>query len=531
MSKVNGDTPAASAASAAPEAPKVEQKSKDGAPEAQQTAEQQKEEQEQPQQEQPPKQPEEEKQQEEKEKQEKKTFDPTIRDDGPLKKDPDVDEKPAKKEGLNREVLSKIFEKIYIGLSALVLLFLFIFIILTMINFAKVVRMRKKQNKQSKKNDIIVRDTIEYSVMAYAKQKQQTRAQKNAKKNKKNKKRIIRRRKTKTNTTGPENLLYIYPLISVINVMLILCAVFLLMVFVQISSSLALYFLKEGKSAQSFDYTALRPSIKLEYGVILFIGFIVSIVSLTMLKGLFAKKAISTLAKMNQRAYNMKALVYSNVYVNKNFLDILTSDSVDSTLTLISRKIDTNVADAYKMIYTFNLYNHYNRSFTASSPYRMQFKESFTYEGFKMAPGAPRFDPVEFLIYGDKPVFETPDYFMLELEARKTDFGRRMKRAYTTNRINGDTLENYVRTRLANLTLLANNFSKSKLNKSYQVIYAVIFNLLRFIFIFVLVLLIIMTVIVLVMFDDMRKFIAGLIVRIVEVLKNIVSSIMNSIRK
>jgi hypothetical protein len=378
-------------------------------------------------------------------------------------------------------VISKAFNIIYMLIAMFACIMLFVLIILVMVNYAKIVGIKRKQNTTTKSNSVIIRNTMEYKLISYASRTPKFVFSKSCK---------------SASSGGNESLLVIYPMITVVNILIITIAIFVSFVIAHILVSVSLYFivLKKGGAMGASILSSLMPEInKMYLGIIIVVG-IISISAYAILKSMFANKAMNEMYQLSREMYNLKRMVYENIYAERAFLDNL--DSVDAVKGAISKVINYNTEKAYKMIYTFNLYSHYKNMFGASTDNRREFKKRFTYSGFKGKSSS--FHPVEFLIYGKPHDFQQPDYFMDEISDVSDKRNKMLMTGYLNNRIRGVVIADFVRNKFSDLTLNALYFTKSRMETSYKAMYKLINTVFVAMFVVAVILMVAMFILVLI---------------------------------
>jgi hypothetical protein len=323
---------------------------------------------------------------------------------------------------------------------------LVVLVILSIVNFARIRSVKKKQDRHTRYNSIIIRDTFEYQLLDYAK-----------------------------SPSTKENVLKVNALIYVSNLMMYIVGYAYVLPYIIISVVLLLFYFKETDVQARKDMSIrFNPVI----GVAMATYFAVAIVTIIIIKFVFREKAINgVLNVFNKGIYDLRERIYSNLYVDNAYLDRLASGNFAVIANTIKAQMGTNMVAATRMVFTYNIYKHYANSFTASSPYLEDFNNRFTVGGLKKLPGKDRFDPVEFLLYDDNPeVLIFQDHFMKDLdamigvsnEAIYTD----TKNTYTARR-NGTSIYQEVNTRLSKVNTVAKTFLKSNLQKIHRAMYNV----------------------------------------------------------
>ena len=381
---------------------------------------------------------------------------------------------PAPAPGGVSPIISKVMKIAYLVTTGFAFVMLIVMIILVIYNYVEIEKLAKKEKEKTINNTILVRDTMEYKLMSFAIKK------------------------------GSNSMIPINALINVVNIAFItVCILFaLLVVHILITMSLFFMITKKGNpTAPLFEAIKLDIEPKVAYAMGI-IGGITAIISITMyiiLKSMFADKAIKQLYKMTKAGHALKRMVAENIYAERNFLDNINNVSAvkDAVSRVTKPKTNTyNPEAAFKMIYTFNVYNHYKNMVAATSTERSEFNKRFTYIGFKGKSAS--FHPVEFLLSNTVHDFQSPDYFYDEVKDATDKRDRALKSTYLNMKIRGVTLQEYVRNKMGDLTRGAQEFNKNNMKKNYNVIYKVIRTAFNTIFIFTMVFMVIMFILVLV---------------------------------
>jgi hypothetical protein len=211
----------------------------------------------------------------------------------------------------------------------------------------------------------------------------------------------------------------------------------------------------------------------------------IAIVSILLIKIIFKGALEKVIYDFNKKAYLLKRNIGVNLYVDKTFIDMLYNDNFDSIKDQIKNKINGNMQAASKMIFTYNVYKHYTTNFTLSSPYMQDFKNAFTFENLKGIQQSGKFEPVEFLKYSDSIESVTfDDHFMMDMtsdvESTEDALSSDLLNAYTRNKINGIILRDDVSNKLNSVSNVAQNFTKTNLEKIYKIIFKFVLSMFIF---------------------------------------------------
>lgn len=428
--------------------------------------------------------------------------------------------------GSQESTLSVMVNNLLILLAAGGSLCLLSFIGLSIANLIILISAKNEEKSRLSRNKVIIRDTIEYSFLDYAKYDTTTNCNKLTQQNtNKNKKKIKTNNQfnlifdnaaTNLNT---EKKLKLYPAIYVINFMIRFILMYVL-IYLIIGCFLLFYYFKINdknpalKKDLNIKFNKNVAIIMLSYSII---GAIAIALTTTLLKQNAIDKVLS---KYNQRAYELKSKINLNLYVDAAYLDTLSSDNIDLIMSTIKDQMDTNPVAAKKMIFTYNVYKHYMNNFNGYDSLKEDFKKSFSVNSLKQTPGKGTFEPVEFLFYNDDyDAREFEDHFHDDIQERiKLSNDSRYEAILSAyiNIKNSISLREDVRNKLKNVNDTAKFFKKSELDECYKVIFRVVFALFIFsIVIIVIIIFILMSIIpaVRIALTNAGTFIKGLFSR------------------
>jgi len=377
----------------------------------------------------------------------------------------------------NQESSGNIFDKIFLIIISIGIIAVFALLVVCFMNFIRLLMIKIKERRDAKNNKLIIRDTIEYKFLNYSNESMQEKQ----KKNESFFKNVFSTKKSKPSIKNDP--LFINEQIIITTILYQIIGIFIFALIVNILFSL-LPLIKMLKSGQTnvFIIQQMKQQIgsvdnKYYYGLvgILFIAVLSSL----LLQFVFKTSVNNVIFNIKLKAYKLKQNIGLNLYVDKTFIDMLYSDNFDSIKNIIRSNINGNVQVASKMIFTYNVYQHYITNFKLSGKHRQEFKEAFTYDNLKT--GA--FEPIEFLIYKDDIEFiRFVDHFIDDvksvIEATNNTDDVDLMHAYTRNKIGDITLQDDVSNKLKIISDIAVNFRQSNLDKSYKEIFK--FTLIMF---------------------------------------------------
>ena len=272
-------------------------------------------------------------------------------------------------------ILSKIFNGLFLVISVLLCFMITIFFIISIINVNKYRKLRKEHNKAIQNNQVILKNTLDYRLLSY------------------------------TEGVKSEPLL-IKTLIVITNIIFWLIGSFILLICIEfgILIGLSVYSALRGGDASNMG-TFLNIKIEKKYVVIMVISLIGAYVVYWVTKNMYIDKTLPSLLKTKQMFYNLKQSIIPNLYINPNFLEVLRNDDIEQIKALIKQKITSGDIDTTtKMIFTYNIYTHYQDIFTISDDIREEIKNNFKPEVLKSSTEGSSFEPAEYLIYTDEDI-------------------------------------------------------------------------------------------------------------------------------
>ena len=375
---------------------------------------------------------------------------------------------PPEEEG----TVAGIFTLIYNIVALVGLLSIILFTIVTIINFGSIKYKKKREKSDSKGGQLILRDTLEYKFFDYSNEKMEPKTKK-----KSFWKSIFSPFNKKEKTEIKKDPLLINLQILITNVLFFVIAIFIMVVItnVIVSGILIVRLVKAGKTDVNF-FKELKPKIKTEHLIVIFVCLFIAGVSIMLIDILFKNAVEKVLFDFNKKAYLIKKSIATNLYVDKNFIEMLHSDNFDGIKELIKQKINGNVQVASKMIFTYNVYMHYKTNLSETPSEMQDFKNSFAFDNLKGVRGSSKFDPIEFLKYSDKiESIRFDDHFKIELkeyaESAKDTDSKDLLNAYKRNKIGSITIHDDIDSKLTNINNnISQNFTKIELEKSYKAI-------------------------------------------------------------
>lgn len=373
--------------------------------------------------------------------------------------------------GEEEGTFSKIFHPIYMIIVAFAMIFVLLFVIIAFMNMIKILLLKSKQNRVTKYNDLILRDVMEYKFFQYSAETIQPNC----------------KRTNKMKQAKNEPLLNLYAAITVTSLLYNIVGVFIVMVGAHLGISIILYYRQLTSNKPNLSTMKdVMPKINKNFFLLIGASVTVAFISSIILTVTFVNNAIyGTLRDFNKKAYTFKRWMYSNLYVEGNFLNMLYNDNYDAALDMILSKISQNMEAATKMIFTYNVYIHYISSFTVSNPYMQDFKNRFSYESLKNMRESEPFEPLEFLIYTDDISGITFQNHFLKhiqanIQANQDKNSVELRNAYMNNKYRGVTLHDQTMANMRNLNNLTKEFTITNLEKSYKSILSVVKALFGF---------------------------------------------------
>ena len=380
----------------------------------------------------------------------------------------------------NQESSGNIFDKIFLIIISIGIIAVFALLVVCFMNFIRLLMIKIKERRDAKNNKLIIRDTIEYKFLNYSNESMQEKQ----KKNESFFKNVFSTKKTESSIKNDP--LFINEQIIITTILYQIIGIFIFALIVNILFSL-LPLIKMLKSEPGQLNGIIIDQMKQQIGSVdkkYYYGLagilFITILSSLLLQFVFKTSVNNVIFNIKLKAYKLKQNIGLNLYVDKTFIDMLYSDNFDSIKNIIRSNINGNVQVASKMIFTYNVYQHYITNFKLSGKHRQEFKEAFTYDNLKT--GA--FEPIEFLIYKDDIEFiRFVDHFIDDvksvIEATNNTDDVDLMHAYTRNKIGDITLQDDVSNKLKIISDIAVNFRQSNLDKSYKEIFK--FTLIMFI--------------------------------------------------
>ena len=325
-------------------------------------------------------------------------------------------------------------------------------IVLAIANFAILRSAKKKQDKRTRYNKIIVRDTLEYKLLDYTKV-----------------------------PAARERSVKLYPFIYMQNMMMYIVVGAYLLPYLIASIVLLLFYFKQVDAATRADlYIRFNPAI----GAIMGVYLAVAIANIYIMTFLFKDKAIiGVLGGFADQVYDLKANIYSNLYIDNAYLSRLSGGNPSAIFNTINTEMNRNRIAAQKMIFTYNIYKHYLNNFTLSSPYNEEFNRSFTFEGFKRI-NKKQFEPVEFLVYDeDIAALTFEDHFINDinsmLNVSNDPMYTNLRNSYMAIQ-RGASMQQDMATMLNKINAITKNFTRNNVENIYKAIYKVVLVLFAF---------------------------------------------------
>ncbi len=431
----------------------------------------------------------------------------------------------AKDDTVNETTISKNLNMLFKLLAIVGFLCMISFIVVSIVNMFIIMIVKGKQKKDAKYNKKLIRDMMEYNFFDYAKYVVPDKSSKCGSKTKNE----DTEKSVDAKMTKDEKFLKLYTSIYILNILVSIVVVYIIIYGLATAIIHIYYFAIKDNEAKN----ALSIRFDKVVGFAMACYFIVAIISIYIIKYMFKEKAINKVLKdLNDKAYDLKLKIYSNLYVETSYLDTIASENFALITNKINKELTTNQVGAMKMIFTYNIYKHYMNNFNGYDSFKDDFKKRFTVGSLKQQPGTEPFEPVEFLFYNDDiEIREFEDHFLTDLE----DMIKVSKDAVYTNAktgymaINdGSSIQEEVNIRLKAVSDAARYFKKSTLDQAYKAI----FNMIRAMFIFAVTLLVVILLLVYTtpqgkaILDMVKGFIQEVYTRI----KDLVTNIINKMR-
>lgn len=363
--------------------------------------------------------------------------------------------------------LSKLFNMAYMIVIGISLAALVVVIVLSIIAFAQLNKLKSKQNKLVKNNKIILRESIEYMFLIQAL---------DVKRRMGNTEGCANRGGSKDSTGKP---LPIIPIIKIDNFIIMLAATYAIILAIQIAIALFMKFREMFQKKEQGGVTdaetekakekLLNISVNKKYLGLIGFSTVMAVIAYTIIVTMYVRDAINgSIRKLNDKMYILKQKVNKNLYVDTPFIEALNNDNFVSIKNMIWDKINTNLSAASSMIFTYNVYKHYTNMFTVSSPYAQDFKDAFNVNALKEKPGSGTFEPAEFLFYDDDITSLTfDDHFGSDIaddvKAGEDSINAKLRDAYMYRIVNGMTIQDNISNKLKNVNDITKDLNKGQL--------------------------------------------------------------------
>lgn len=269
-------------------------------------------------------------------------------------------------------IISKIFNGIFMVISVFLCIMILVLFIVSVVNITKYNKLKKKHKNEVKYNQLIIKDTLDYKLLAY------------------------------TEGLKSEPLL-IKTLIMITNAIFTLVASYILLFCLEIAilGGLAVYAVIKGGDTSNMNIF-LKVKINKIYAVIVAVSLIGAVMVRSITKTMYLENALPSLLKTKMMLYNLKQSINPILYIDKNYLEALRNNDIEKIKTLITNKISSGDVDTTaRMIFTYNIYNHYQTKFTVSDITKDEIKNKFKPEILKGGNKKSLLEPAEYLIYTD----------------------------------------------------------------------------------------------------------------------------------
>jgi hypothetical protein len=288
-----------------------------------------------------------------------------------------INQNMPKTSSLNGEtegLISKIFNGLFLLISVLLCLTFLIIMIVSIANIMQYRKLKRQHDNAQKSNQIIIKNTLDYKLLSY------------------------------TEGIKSEPLL-IKTVITLTNIVFILIGSYVLLLCVEfgILLGLGIYSVLKGEDTSSLT-SFLNIKFDKTYAIIVSISLVGAFILYNGTKSLYTEKTLPSLLNTKMMFYNLKKEIIPNLYIDVRYLEALRNDDIEQIKTMVKKKAETGDTETTaKMIFTYNVYNHYQNIFTISDSIREEIKNKFKPELLK-SKGKNSFEPAEYLIYTDQDV-------------------------------------------------------------------------------------------------------------------------------